>query len=361
MTIEVLPSRALLGVFRDERLAAPSNYWRPLGGFDSNFFFSTLPEIIFEQIETERKVAPFVLPTNTGRPTYKRLGSTAKSFRPAYIKPKDPVTPWEQTSRRSGDLFTDTPNTPQQNYDLEVADILRHHREIIDRRWEWLAAQAMIYGQVTIEYEDGPSVLVDFGRAATNTVVKTTDLWSPTYDILKDIEEYCDIMRDASFGGIPNRLTMGTEVWRQVRKNEGLLELMDLTMRGSNVDIERGLVQRQSREENVFFVGRIGAGRGTPLELWVYADFYQDNAGTQVPFMNSRDIVLTAPNVGGVSAFGAIMDIEAGIRSQAVFNKMWLEKDPSAAFIMSQSAPLLIPVNPNRTLRARVVEEDSNS
>ena len=38
-----------------------------------------------------------------------------------------------------------------------------------------------------------------------------------------------------------------------------------------------------------------------------------------------------------------------------VFPKMWDEDDPSATILMTQSAPLMVPVNPNNTLRARVL------
>jgi hypothetical protein len=35
---------------------------------------------------------------------------------------------------------------------------------------------------------------------------------------------------------------------------------------------------------------------------------------------------------------------------------MWQQEDPSATFVMSQSAPMTIPVNPNQTLKATVLE-----
>ena len=89
--------------------------------------------------------------------------------------------------------------------------------------------------------------------------------------------------------------------------------------------------------------------------MYVYSDYYQDEAGNAVPFMSSKDIVLTGPNVMGVRAFGAIMDAKAGLRALPKFPKMWEEEDPSAVMVMTQSAPLMIPVNPNNTLKATVL------
>jgi hypothetical protein len=299
-------------------------------------------------------IAPFVRPTDTGKPTWTRQGSEAKMFKPAYIKPKDMVNPSEQFDRQPGDLFTDVPRTPQQNFDAEVAAIMAHHRDIIDRRWEWLAAQASIYGEVTVEYEDGTSVVVDFGRAAGHDVVKTSgNFWGDSgISILDDIQAWADTMTVADFGGIPNRLTVGGDVWKVMRKDDELLAEMDLTRRGNlETNIKTGLVLAESRDSNVRFVGTVGAG----IDIYVYSDFYQNASGTQVPFMSPKDIVLTTPDVGGIPAFGAIADEDASLQPLPVFPKMWPEKDPSGMWIMTQSAPLFIPVYPNRTFRARVV------
>ena len=60
-------------------------------------------------------------------------------------------------------------------------------------------------------------------------------------------------------------------------------------------------------------------------------------------------------NVMGVKAFGAILDKKASFQPLPIFPKMWDEDDPSATILMTQSAPLMVPINPNNTFRARVV------
>jgi hypothetical protein len=352
MTISPLPTRDLLGVYRDPRLASPSNYWRNLC-FNGTPHVSTRQEIIFEKIQARRRVAPFVLPANTGKPIFTREGSTADLFKPAYIKMKDPVLPSEQFDRQPGDLFTDMPLTPAQNWDKSVADVLAFHRDAVDRRWEWMAAQASLYGQVTVDYDNGPSVIVDFARAAGQTVVKSSGTyWDVDYDILGDIQTWADIMTVAEFGGIPNRLTIGSAVWAVMRKNKGIIDEMNVQRRGNTqTNIQTGIVLAGSVNDNVRFVGTVGAG----IDVYVYSDFYQDASGNQVPYMDTRDAVLTTSDVGGVPAFGAIVDIAALLVPMPVFPKMFPENDPSAMMIMTQSAPLFIPVYPNRTFRARVL------
>lgn len=356
MSIEVLPPRVLLGVYRDQRLETVTNYWRRLGGFDRNTFQSTTQKIIFEEIVGHREIATFNLPSNPGRPSYKRRGSTAKSFSPAYIKPRDPVIPSEQFIRRPGDLYNDTPRTPAQNWDAEVADILKFHRTTIERRWEVMCAQAMIYAKVLVEYEDGPTVEVDFGRDTALTDIKASGFWDTSTDIPAQLQEYCDAMANANFGGRGSIVTMGREVWRVMRKNTSLLELMDTQMKGSDAAFARSLIESLTPEAPWTVVGTLPG-----LTFVLYEDFYEDNNGNQVDIMNTRDLVISSADVGGTMAFGAILDAKAGLAAVPVFPKMWEADDPSALNIMTQSAPLPIQVHPNRTFHARVVEEDSNS
>jgi len=356
MSLEVLTPRALLGVFRDQRMETVTNYWRNLGGFSANTFQSTVQDIIFEKIVGNREVAQFGLPQNPGRPSYKRRGSTAKSFAPAYIKPRDPVIPGEQFTRRPGELYDDTPRTPQQNWDASVATILQHQRTIIERRWEIMASQAMIYAKVLVEYPDLQTFEIDFGRDTALTDIKVSGFWDENTDIPAAFQEYLDAMANADFGGRGSVATIGREVWGVMRKNESLLELMDTTMRGGEGNsIARSLIASRTPDAPWTVVGAL-----PNLTFVLYEDFYEDNTGAQVDIMNPRDLVISTPDVGGVMAFGAILEAE-NLVAQPVFTKMWKSEDPSSLNIMSQSAPLPIAVNPNRTFHARPVIEDSNS
>lgn len=356
MSLEVLSPRALLGVYRDERQATVTNYWRNLGGFDANTFQSTVQDIIFEKIVGNREVAQFGLPQNPGRPSYKRRGSSAKSFSPAYIKPRDPVIPSEQFTRRPGNLFDPTPRTPAQNWDAEIATILEHHRTTIERRWEIMASEAMIYAKVLVEYPDGPTVEIDFGRDTALTDIKVGGFWDENTDIPAALQEYLDAMAVAQFGGRGTVVTVGREVWRVMRKNTSLLELMDTQMKNSDANFARSLIASRTPDAPWTVVGTLPG-----ITFVLYEDYYEDNTGAQVDIMNPRDLVISSADYGGVMAFGAILDADAGLAALPVFPKMWKADDPSAMNIMTQSAPLPIAVHPNRTFHARPVIEDSNS
>lgn len=353
MNFEIYTTRDLYAVMYDKRFEAPSNYWLNL--LYSGTYMSTREEIFFEKITSERRIAPFALPTVQGKPIYKRQGSELQSFRPAYIKPKDAIRPVEAVGRQPGDLFNVAPRAPQQNFDAEVVRIMQFHRAAIWRRWEWMAARAAIDGQVTIESEDYPEVTVQFGRAANQTVALGAGArWGDAgVSILDSVQGFIDRMQAAPFGGIPNRLTITPSVWPIMRQDKGLLKQMDLTVRGnSELNLSTGLIIGPGAQDNYAKrLGTLGAG----LEVWMYKDFYQNNAGAAVPFMTDGDVLLSAPGFQGVKAFGAIMDTAANLAPIDIFPKMWDEQDPSARFIMNQSAPLMIPVQPNCSLKATVV------
>lgn len=343
ITTNLYDTSTLLGVMKE--LQPPSNYWLDLCfprvvTFDDQY-------IDFEKLTTTRKLAPFVAPTAQGKPIYSQ-GSTVTRFKPAYVKPKDVVDPTRQLQRAPGELLAPVAQSPEQRMNAIVADTLRQHREAIERRHEWLAAQAIINGSVTIVDADYPERVVDFQRAAAHTkTLSGGDVWSTSSDIIGDIEEWRTLVRRAAFGGPTNRLTVGTDVWDVMRKNTGLMAQLDNQVRGTDANFKTGIREGLDVE----YVGRIS---GT-LDVYVYSDYYQVDDGTVTPFMNAKDVVLTGPNVQGVRAFGAILDNKAGLKAMPIFSKMWESEDPSATMVMSQSAPLMVPVNPNNTLKARVL------
>lgn len=342
ITPQMYDTVTLMGVMRE--FNPVSNYWLDLCfGRQVNF---TDKYIEFEKLSEKRRLAPFVRPTTQGKPMGNE-GSKVQRFAPAYIKPKDAVTPALMMNRAPGEISLAQPLDPEQRMNAAIAERLRIHRAAIERRWEWLAAQAIMNGTVTIVGEDYPEVTVDFERDAGHTItLGAGDRWGESgVDIIADIEDWRDMVRQAQFGGPTNRLTVGGDVWKVMRNDPNLLKQLDTQIRGTNGSFITGV--REGLE--VEYVGRLGT-----LDIYVYSDFYEDANGTAVPFMDPRDVILTGPNVDGVRAFGAILD-KKSMQAVPVFPKMWEQEDPSNVFVMTQSAPLMVPMNPNNTLRARVL------
>lgn len=339
----VYDSEVLLGVMN--QMEAPTNYW--LGLCYPRVMTFTDKYIEFEKMTHKRKLAPFVVPTAQGRPIYSE-GSNLTRITPAYIKPKDAVEAAAMLGRKPGNLLGGTPRTPQQNYDAAIADRLTQHRDAIERRWEWMAAEAIIKGQVTIADEDSPERIVDFQRDPNLTIVLTgAQRWDQAgADIIKDLEDWRTLARLADFGGPINRVTVSPDVWQVMRKNPELLKQLDTQIRGTQGSFITGIMEGLSVE----YVGRLGT-----LDIYVYSDYYHDTDGNMVQFMPAGTVVGTGPGIQGVRAFGAILDKRAGMQALPIFPKMWDAEDPSATYVMSQSAPLMVPVNINNSFVATVL------
>lgn len=340
----------LLAVIREQE--SPSDYWLSLL-FNNQMTFET-EWIEFEKVTTQRKLAPLVVPMAQGKPIYTEASHLAR-VKPAYVKPKDPVSLARVLKRRPGNLSTGSPGgTPQSRYNSIIADIMAAHRDAIERRWEWMASEAAQHGMITLEDDAYPETVVDFNRDPTHEITLGVGVrWGDSgVSILDDIETWRTKILKAKFGGPTNRITIGADVWNVMRKDAEIRELLKAdSFRNNNNGMALNLGLRDPQDDKAQKVGTLS---GT-LEVWVYSDYYQDETGAAVPFMDPRDIVLSGPNVRGVRCFGAILDSDANFQPLPIFPKMWKNQDPSVTYCMSQSAPLMVPVNPNNTFRARVL------
>mgnify|MGYP001765701451 CR=1 FL=1 len=342
MTINIQDSHTLAGVV--EKL-------QPINSFWLNLVFPTVQTfedefIDFDIVDKGRRVAPFVAPNVAGKPMTSK-GFATRRFKPAYVKPKHAVEPNRVLKRRAGEAYTGS-MSPEQRERAIITDILREQREMIERRWDIMAASAVIDGSVTIAGDDYPEVTISFGRAAGNTVtLGNGERWGDSgIKPLDQIQTWADTVY-ANSGYAPTDIIMGAAAWAAFRVDPDVQK--QLEMRRGSVQSELNLAPEVLAP--VAYKGQVGAFR-----VWVYKDWYENNSGTNVEIMNSKAVVLLNPQaIEGVRAFGAIMDARAGFQAMPIFSKMWLNEDPSVTYLMSQSAPLMIPTRPNAVLKATVL------
>lgn len=346
MSIQISPldTNQLLGFYRE--VPAPSNYFRNL--LVSGVVTSEDEFIDFEKLVEGRKLAPLVVPTAQGRPIYTEA-SRMQRVKPAYLKPKDPVSPARALKRRPGEALL-APNqlSPQGRFLAIIGDILRTHRSAIERRLEWMVAQAAQHGKVTLEGPDYPTTVVDFERDPGHTVtLLTTSRWGQSGgDIMGNLNTWIERVRRAKFGGPVNRLTLGKNVVDVFLKDAGVREQLDTMIRGTNAELNTSLRSGEYSER----LGRIGN-----LEVWTTSDFYELPDGSTKEFMDPDSILLSGPNVNMIEAYGAILDEAAALRALPVFPKQWRNEDPAVTYVMTQSAPIAVPVHANNTLFAKVL------
>lgn len=360
MALDIYTPYQLAQIMFDPRQTVTTSHW--LDMFFPNTFLSTQEEIAFSKLNASRRIAPFMLPNEPGKPIYRREGERIESFKPAYTKPKDAVRPTEMIALTPGELVRrESLMSPQARYNREVNRIVVYHRNAIQRLWDYMAAKSILNGALTVNYGQGVSVTIDFGRDAGQTVVLGAGArWGDAgISIFDTIQSYVDTVANAEFGGSATDIILGATAaipfMADASSSTGSLkDKLDTTFRGSeDVAINRGII-RVDPMNPFTLLGRLANG----LNVWRYAgpaSKFQNNDGSFTDIMDPRDILVASRAVDGIRAYGAILDNAANLEVADIFTKMWDQEDPSARFIMSQSAPLTIPVNPNCTMRVRVV------
>lgn len=355
MALDIYTTVELLPVV--ETIKPQTYFWRDsFFGRTVNF---TTPQIAFEQLPTEQRMAPFVIPTAQGR-IMSAKGRTSKTFAPAYVKPKHEVDPnMNAILQRSAGEAIGGSLTPGQRWDAAVANNMQLELDMIDRREEWMSAQVMMFGSVLVQGEDYPPTLVDYGRDASLTTVLTgTARWGQSAaDPMGNIRA----KRTAAFA-LSSRptgaLVMGLDAfdlfYADAKTAALLTASQNYRLPGNNIELSSFSDGSTPLEYRGFIQGANGQGR---LEIWTYSQTYEDYDGTVQPIMNSLDVV-GVPSAGeavdGFFCYGAIKDARAGLQALSRFPKMWQVEDPSVVYTMTQSSPLPVICRPNATWRIRV-------
>lgn len=333
---ELYNTAELIEVLRVQQGITP--YWL---NYFTRVITSDREEIVFDQVtDGTRRLAPFVAPNVQGR-VLREQGYTTKTFRPAYVKPKHVVDPSRAIPRMAGEAFGGELSM-QERYDAVVAENMRLERLMIENRWEWMAARAIIDGQVTVAGEDYPTVTVSFGRDPSLAMVVTGGATNWT-DPLKDIEDQRRKVNRLANATV-TRLTFGLDAWDRFTDNPKVQALLDTRYRGSETVYNTAIPDATPFEFRGVISGQNGIGR---LELYTYSAQFEDETGTLTDMIDSNTVVGTGPGIDGVRCYGAIRDKRAGLVPLAMFPKMWDVEDPSATYTMTQSAPLMVPAQPN--------------
>lgn len=319
--------------------------------FNRQINFET-PSISFDVVYgDDRKLAPFVVPNVQGRAS-KMDGYEQRTFAPAYLKPKDIVDPNMVIERRPGEALGTGSLSLMQRRDAVIAEILRQHGLKHRNRQEWLAAKAIIDGKVTIAGEDYPTTTVDFRRHASLTyTLSGAALWTAsTADPLANLKT-ARVNANVRSGARITKHVFGGEAWDKFCARVSLKDLLDTRYRGNESDLKT----MTDGYEGVEYIGTIrSTNDGGRMDIWVHTGKFIDVDGSEQFVMDQNTVVGFSESVQGVRCFGAIKDKQAQYRALEIFPKMWENEDPSVEYLMTQSAPLMVPKQPDATFSIKV-------
>lgn len=350
MTIGVFDTTTLLDVLRVQKPV--KTFWLDKC-FPNQINFDT-EKIAFDRVnEDYRRLAPFVAPNVQGK-VMSREGSDMLAFKPAYVKPKHVVEPNDVLVRQPGENLGTGSLSLQQRREAVIADILRRHKEMHTMTREWMAAKAIIDGKVTISGESYPLTTVDFRRDASLTVVLAgAALWSAgTATPLADIYAARTAANTLS-GAVIRDVIFGQGAWGLFSGFTAVKDLLNNQVRGSESDFTK---MTDGFEDSVEYLGTLqGTGGAGMVRMWLYTGKYRDEAGVLQNILDTNTVVgVDFASVQGHRCFGAIKDGSAGFKALDMFPKNWEDEDPWVEYLMTQSAPLMVPKQANATFSIKV-------
>lgn len=330
----------LLGVVDGLKVAVPAL----LGRYFGSIVIDDSEEIHFDVISKTRRLAPFVHPKVAGK-IVKNEGFTTKTFKPAYVKDKREFDPSKALKRAPGEPIGGNMSA-QERRDLALANSLTDQQDMLNRRLEVMAVEALRLGQVTVTGDEYPTVVVDFGRDATlaPAALAGTDVWDNAASApLTDLRTLMLLTLQKS-GVAARDVIMGWSALAAFLDHASVKGRLDTRNITGNT-----AATIATFEEGLTFIGVVDG-----FNIWTYAGWYVDDTGTEVEIFPAKEVVMASPGVQGVQAFGAIKDASAlfAVRS---FSKMWIDDDPGVEWLLTQSAPLVVPTRVNATAKQQVL------
>ncbi|MCP4936101.1 MAG: major capsid protein, partial [bacterium] len=157
-------------------------------------------EIAIDKLLKRRKMAPFVSPDVPAKERALR-GRKVETFVPATLKPMGTIRPNDMVKRAHGEKIGGG-ISPAERRPGVVNQLLSDQDDEITRREEWMCANTMRTGIITVSGEDYETQVVDYGRTAAHTTVLTgVNRWGESgVSILDNIGDWAAMTQKACGG-----------------------------------------------------------------------------------------------------------------------------------------------------------------
>jgi hypothetical protein len=349
--IDIFDTRTMLDVV--DQMKRPSTFLRDTF-FQRSTQFDTA-SVDVDIVKGKRRLAPLVNPLAEGR-VVERTGFTTNTLKPGYVKPKFVTTAGDLLKRSPGEVLYAGGRTPEMRAQEQLAKDLGELYDMVTRREEWMAAQALTTGEVvmTIKGETADqTVTVDFQMDSNHKVTLTgTDLWSDAgSDPLGDLATWARKCRQDS-GLSPTDVLMGSDAAEAFIKNTAVDKELN------NRRIDTGMIVPENLPNGVAYLGRIDRP-GVSVDLWTYDEWFVDEeTGLEGAAIPANKVIMGSRRAQNSKLWGAIQDMDAfesGLVAANRFPKSWTTKDPSVRWLMMQSAPLMALNQPDAFVIATVL------
>lgn len=338
-------------------LAAYEQMEKPTTFLQSRYFpvgttFGT-DEVLVEYKEGTKKLAPFVAPEVGGK-VVKRQGYTAKAYQPAFIAPKRTLTIDVLKKKGFGEAYYNQLSPEERALAITAKDLVDMD-DMIVRREEAMCAEVLQTNALTMKHYTDDNVLYETKNIAYYDGVSNPAVYTPAKswgtadaDVIGDCAAMALSLKHRSLPATD--VILGTEAADAFLNDEKLQKLLD------NRNYNIGVVDPTEQFEDAVLLAQINC-KGHKLNFIQYTGTYEDENGTIKDYINSKDIIVTAPGCGVIN-YGAITQIDYG---SADFNTYvgkrvpLYEVEKQVKSVALRAAPLVQPVNKDPFIKATVI------
>ncbi len=329
---------------------------------DAMDIFNT-SKVLADFREGNRRRAPFVVPEIGSLPVG-REGFSTYELEPAYIGLSMPMTLDQLKRRGFGESLMSGLTPEDRARQLQIRDMAELSARI-SRTEEWMACQTMlnngcimrhetdkegVYEDVEAKFYDGRVNPALFKPAATwthSTVSSSGEITVGSW--------YDDIYQMIAFlkkRGLPaTDLLVSGDVGTFLMEDSWVMKMLD------NRRVELGHINPSELTEYVTELGVFNF-KGRRLDILICEGTFENNDGTDTPYLDPGSVVVTAPNCGR-GLYGAInqMELDGELHTYAAKRvpQHTFTIDPPAKKTKVASSPLMVPKRKNPWCVARKV------
>ena len=335
MAVSAFETRTLLGAVR---------LMKPAKRFLTNTFFGKVNPIITPTVDIDivkgtRKLAPFVS-QRIGSKTVAGEGFTVQTYKPPMVAPDYPFTGEDLETRLAGENIY-SGNSPDDRLIALISQKLATFDDMINRREEWMVAQALATGKIPVVGE-GINQEIDFGFTNKSGALAAKSKWNYvagdyTGDPIKNLKTWKRLLAKAGF--TPTHVVMDTDASDAFLSHPAVVKYFNTPSANFGT-----FAPRAKDPDGTSFIAHINE---LGLDLLSYEEWYIDPAdNVEKPLLPSGTVIMASSDsasTGFTMAYASIIDVNHGTFNLPRVPKTWMLEKPSVRYLALQSRPLPIP------------------
>ena len=342
MAISMFDTRTMLKAL--EQQPKPKTFLRDMF-FSGDPEYSDTAKVDIDIVKGRKIMAPFVSPVLEGK-VLADQGFTTKTFEAPLLKPKKKTTAEDILKRLPGEpLYSGM--SPDERAGIKLGKDLAELSDSIDRRIEWMCAQALFNGKITVSGE-GVNYEIDFG--VPSEVLTGSALWdadgSNPIDTLRSI--FSSVVRAS--GVSPDTVILAEDVVPYFINHSAVKDLLDRRL------INTGQIDPRQLPNGATYIGYINE---VGMNIYSYLDWYLDEAGDEQPMVPAKKILVGSTRAQTTMNYGAVtIKNDNGEMATYMNDKVphsWVSDDPVVRWVQLLSRPLPVPTQVDAFYVAQVI------